>query len=169
MECVVGRTESGMGDRAAATNRRALHEYFVEDRVQAGLALVGPEVKSVRAHHVTLSDAHAEIRNGEVWLIGMQITPYKAATHVSTEPLRDRKLLLQKAEIRRLERQVRQKGYTLIPLRVYFAPSGYAKVELGLCRGKKQYDKREVIAEREAQRRADRAVREFQRSGQEGR
>lgn len=154
------------GDRTAATNRRAFHDYAVEDRVVAGIALAGPEVKSVRAHHVNLADAYAEIRDGEVWLIGMQISPYKAATHVSVDPLRERKLLLQKQEIRRLERQVRQKGYTLIPLRLFFAPSGYAKVELGLCRGKRQYDKREAIAEREAQRRTERAMRDFERSGQ---
>lgn len=157
------------GDRVAATNRRAFHDYAVEDRVVAGIALAGPEVKSIRAHHVNLTDAHAEIRDGEVWLIGMQISHYKAATHVPVDPLRERKLLLHKQEIRRLERQVRQKGYTLIPLRLFFAASGYAKVELGLCRGKRQYDKREAIAEREAQRRTDRAVREFERSGQERR
>jgi SsrA-binding protein len=167
MERAVTTKEPATEDHRVATNRRALHDYAVEDRIDAGLALVGPEVKSVRAHHVSLTDAHAEIRDEEVWLIGMHITPYRAATHVNLDPLRERKLLLQKSEIRRLARRVRQKGYTLIPLRLYFAPSGYAKVEIGLCRGKHQYDKREAIAERDAKRRADRALREVGKLGQE--
>lgn len=167
MECVVNKKDRPSADRNAATNRRAFHEYAVEDKIEAGIALIGPEVKSIRAHHLTLTDAYAEIRSGEVWLVGVQITPYRAATHIDVNPTRDRKLLLQKGEIQRLERQVRQKGYTLIPLRVYFSPSGYAKVELGLCRGKRQYDKREAIQERDAERRVERAVKEFEKSRQE--
>lgn len=150
-------------DRSVATNRRAYHDYFIDDKIQAGIELLGPEVKSARAHHVSLSEAYAEIREGEVWLIGMHMTPYKAAQS-AIDPLRTRRLLLKREEIRRLERRVRQKGYTLVPLRMYFAPSGYAKIELGLARGKRQYDKREAIAEREAERRTERAVREYQKS-----
>lgn len=153
---------------AAATNRRAFHDFFIDDKIQAGIALLGPEVKSVRAHHVSLTEAHAEIRDGEVWLLGVHITPYGATAHTPLDPVRPRKLLLTRGEIRRLDRQVRQKGYTLVPLRMYFAASGYAKVELGLARGKRQYDKREAIAERDAQRRDDRALREHERSRQKG-
>lgn len=164
---MTGKTEQPK-DRVAATNRRAYHDFFIDDKVEAGIALLGPEVKSVRAHHVSLSDAHAEIRDGEVWLLGVHITPYKSATNVSLEPVRPRKLLLTRAEIRRLLRQVQQKGYTLIPLRMYFGPSGYAKVEIGLARGKRQYDKREAIAERDAQRRDERAIRDHERSRAKG-
>jgi SsrA-binding protein len=150
-------------DRNVATNRRAFHDYFIDDTIDAGIALLGSEVKSVRAHHVSLIESHAEIREGEVWLYGANITAYAAARD-KVEPVRPRKLLLTKAEIHRLDRQVRQKGYTLIPLRMYFAPSGYAKVELGLARGKKMYDKRETIAERDAERRTERAVSDYNKS-----
>lgn len=144
-----------------ATNRRVRHDYFVEDQLITGIALQGSEVKSLRAHHVSLADAHVEIRSGELWLIGMHINPYAAARD-NPEPMRDRKLLAHKAEIDRLARRVRQKGYTLIPLRVFFSDSGYAKVEVGLCRGKRQYDKRETIAERDTTRRTERELKEFQ-------
>ena len=155
-------------DRVAASNRRAFHDFFIDDKVEAGIALLGPEVKSVRAHHVSLSEAHAEIRDGEVWLLGVHIKPYEATGHADLEPVRPRKLLLTRGEIDRLDRQVRQKGYTLVPLRMYFAPSGYAKVELGLARGKRQYDKREALAEREAQRQDDRALRDHEKSRHQG-
>ena len=155
-------------DRNVATNRRAFHDYFIDDKIEAGIELLGPEVKSVRAHHVSLGEAHAEIRSGEVWLIGAHITPYKAAAHIIIEPVRTRRLLLTKAEIRRLERQVQQKGYTLVPLRMFFAPSGYAKVEIGLARGKKMYDKRETIAERDAERRTQRALSDYNKHGGKG-
>lgn len=151
-----------------ASNRRAFHDFFIDEKIEAGISLLGPEVKSVRAHHVSMSEAHAEIRDGEVWLMGMYIKPYEATGYGIPEAVRPRKLLLTRQEIRRLDRQVRQKGYTLVPLRMYFAPSGYAKVELGLARGKKQYDKRDAIAEREAQRRDERAVREHERGRTRG-
>jgi len=159
----VGAKEAKEKDRLVASNRRAFHDFFIDDTVEAGIALLGPEVKSVRAHHVSLGEAYAEIREGEVWLVGMHIRPYAATGHQPQDPIRPRKLLLTKGEIRRLHRQVRQKGYTLVPLRMFFAASGYAKVELGLARGKRQYDKREAIAERDAQRRDDRALREHER------
>lgn len=155
-------------DRAVASNRRAYHDYFIDDKIEAGIELLGPEVKSVRARHVSLGESHAEVRHGEVWLVGAHITPYKAAAHIIIEPIRTRRLLLTKAEIRRLERQVQQKGYTLVPLRMYFAPSGYAKVELGLARGKKMYDKRESIAERDAERRTLREQSDYNKKGAKG-
>lgn len=148
-------------ERAIATNRRAFHDYFVEDRLEAGIVLAGPEVKSVRAHQVSLQEAFVEIREGEVWVRGMRIAPYQAGSaHQEQPPSRPRKLLLRRREIASLERRVRQKGYTLIPLRMYFNDRGYAKVEIGLCRGKRLYDKREAIKERDERRRTERALAE---------
>ena len=155
-------TEEKTRYAAVATNRRAHHDYFVEDSLEAGLVLEGAEVKSVRARHVSIGEAYAAVAGGEVWLHGMRISPYAPARD-NPEPTRDRKLLLTARDIRRLERGVREKGYTLIPLRLYFNERGYAKVELGLCRGKRQYDKREAIAEREAERRTQRTLAEHQR------
>lgn len=145
-----------------ATNRRAWHDYFVDDTFEAGLALEGCEVKSVRAHHVSLQEAYATVKDGEVWVHGMRISPYEPARD-NPDPSRDRKLLLHRREIRRLERGVREKGYTIIPLRLYFNERGRAKLEIGLCRGKRQYDKREAIAEREFERRKQRALAEHAR------
>lgn len=149
-----------MASDNVATNRRAFHDYFVDDKLEAGIVLVGPEVKSVRGHHVSLDEAYAAIEHGEVVVHGMRIAAYKPATRQNTEPTRDRKLLLATAEIHRLERRVREKGYTLIPLRMYFAASGYAKIELGLCRGKREFDKREVLAARDFERRTQQALSE---------
>jgi SsrA-binding protein len=154
------------GDKSSGTlvasNRRARHDYFVDESLEAGLVLAGSEVKSVRSHHVSITEAYATVEGGQVWLHGMRISPYEPARD-NTEPTRDRKLLLKTREIRRLERALREKGYTLIPLRLYFNSRGYAKIELGLCRGKRQYDKREAIAEREFERRKQRALAEHQR------
>jgi SsrA-binding protein len=148
-------------DTTVATNRRAYHDYFVEDKLEAGLALAGCEVKSVRAHHVSLQEAYIEIREGEAWVVGMRISAYQVgAGQPAPAPDRPRKLLLRRREIMQLDRRVRQKGYTLIPLRIYFSARGYAKVEVGLCRGKRQYDKREAIKERDERRRTDRALAE---------
>jgi len=145
-----------------ATNRRAWHDFFVDETLEAGIVLEGCEVKSIRAHHVNIAEAYATITGGEVWLHGMRVSPYAPARD-NPEPTRPRKLLLNRREIARLERRVREKGYTLIPLKVYFNDRGYAKVQLGLCRGKRQYDKREAIAEREFERRKQRALAEHER------
>ena len=150
-----------MPDSTVATNRRAYHEYFVEDKLEAGLTLAGSEVKSVRAHHVSLQEAYIEIRRLEAWVVGMRIAPYQTgAGQPDLLPDRPRKLLLRRRQIDQLDRQVKQKGYTLIPLRMYFSDLGYAKVEVGVCRGKRQYDKREALKERDEQRRTDRALAE---------
>lgn len=164
----MAKKDADSTDRAVATNRRAYHDYFIDEKIEAGIELLGPEVKSARARHVSLGEAHAEVRGGEVWLLGAHMTPYQAAAHITLDPLRTRRLLLTKNEIRKLERQVQQKGYTIVPLRMYFAPSGYAKVELGLARGKKMYDKREAIAERDAERRALREQSDYNRRGGRG-
>ncbi|MDI3270306.1 MAG: SsrA-binding protein SmpB [Bacillota bacterium] len=136
-----------------AENRKARHDYHLEDRVEAGLVLQGTEIKSIRARHVQLQDGFVRIINGEAWLFGVHIAPYEQGNRFNHEPTRPRKLLLHRQEIRRLYDQVRREGYTLIPTRLYLK-NGRAKVELALARGKKKYDKRQAIAERDAQRRA---------------
>ncbi|MBP8953234.1 MAG: SsrA-binding protein SmpB [Armatimonadetes bacterium] len=149
-------------DGVVASNRRAFHDYFVDDRYEAGLVLEGCEVKSLRAHHVSIQESYATVANGEVWVHGMRISPYAPARD-NPDPTRDRKLLLKRQEIRKLERAVREKGYTLIPLKIYFTARGLAKLQLGLCRGKRQFDKREAIAEREFKVRTERALSERER------
>ena len=151
------------GTPAVATNRRARHDYFIDSSVEAGIALEGAEVKSVRARHVSLAEAYATVVNGEVWLHSMRISPYEPARD-NPDPTRPRKLLLSRREIRRLQRQVREKGLTLIPLKMYFNSRGYAKIELGVCRGKREFDKREAIADREYERRTQQALAELKRN-----
>ncbi len=146
-----------MTEHLVATNRRARHEYHVEESVEAGLALTGTEVKALRAGRVTLGEAYARVERGEVWLHHLHIPPYAAGNIFNHEPLRRRKLLLHRSQIRRLAGKAEQKGYTLIPLRLYFA-RGVAKVELALARGKKLYDKRAAIGQREARRAVERAL-----------
>lgn len=132
-------------------NRRARHEYSIDETFDAGIALVGTEVKSIRAGKANLQDAFCKIENGEVWLYNFYIAPYEQGSHWNVEPLRKRKLLLHRREIDILRSAMEQKGFALIPLAIYFQ-HGYAKVELGLGRGKKLYDKREDIAKRDAER-----------------
>jgi len=137
-------------------NRRARHDYHVLDSVEAGIALSGCEVKSIRQGNVSLGESYATIdHRGEVWLVGMHITPYTQGGMHNPEPRRSRKLLLKKGEIRRLRRSVDQRGYTLVPLRLYFR-RGLAKIELGLCRGKQLYDKRAALMERDLERQVQR-------------
>ena len=147
------------GPRAVATNRRARYDYAIDDSLEAGIVLEGCEVKSVRARHVSLGEAYASVEGGEVFVHGMTISPYAPARD-NPDPTRDRKLLLNRPQIRRLQRAVREKGYTLIPLKMYFNERGIAKIELGLCHGKRQYDKREAIAERDYERRTQQALAE---------
>ncbi|MDQ7844394.1 MAG: SsrA-binding protein SmpB [Armatimonadota bacterium] len=146
------------GEHVVATNRRARHEYHIEETYEAGLVLTGTEVKSLRAGRASIQEAFARVEDGEVWLYHMHIPPYEAGNIFNHEPRRRRKLLLHRREVDRLFGRVRQKGYALIPLRVYFR-RGLAKVELAVGRGKRQYDKREAIAEREADRRIAREIR----------
>jgi SsrA-binding protein len=143
--------------RPVATNRRARHEYWIEETHEAGLALTGTEVKSLRTGHVNLADAFARVEGGEAWLHHLHISPYEQGNIQNHDPMRTRKLLLHKREIVRLGARVQQRGYTLVPLRIYFR-HGVAKVELGLARGRHVYDKRERIAERDAERRIARAL-----------
>lgn len=142
-----------------AQNKKAYHDYFVEETYEAGLSLFGTEVKSVRAGKVNLKDSYISVKTGEAFLLGMHISPYEKGNIFNRDPLRSRKLLLHKREIAKLIGLSQQDGYTLIPLKLYFKGS-YVKVLVGVCRGKKNYDKRSAIAERESKRRIDRAMKE---------
>jgi SsrA-binding protein len=137
-------------------NRRALHDYFITDRFEAGLVLLGTEVKSLRQGQADLKDAYAVIERGEVWLLNLSISPWSGAKYFGHRPERRRKLLLHKKQIERLRISLEQRGFTLVALSIYFAASNRAKVELGLARGKRQYDKRQTIREREERRAAQR-------------
>ena len=139
------------GQKVVASNRKARHDYLIEDTYEAGLVLTGTEVKSLRAGRASLTDSFAEVRGGEVFLLGMHIPEYAQGTWTNHEPRRTRKLLLNRAEIDRVSGKVRESGLTLVPLAVYFA-DGWAKVELGLARGKRAYDKRQDLAKRDADR-----------------
>jgi SsrA-binding protein len=140
------------GEKVVTTNRKARHEYEILDTIEAGIVLTGTEVKSLRQGNANLSDSYAVLKNGELWLLGMHISPYDQGSYANVDPLRTRKLLLHKNEILKVGGKVSTKGLTLVPLRVYFTHN-IAKVLLGLARGKKEYDRREDIAKREAERR----------------
>jgi SsrA-binding protein len=145
--------------KVISVNRQAYHDYTVEQTVEAGIALVGTEIKSIRDGKVNLRGSYALIRNGEAWLENAHIAVYDFGNRFNHEPLRRRKLLLHRREIQQLEHKVATKGLTLIPLKLYLK-GGHAKLELGLCRGKKLYDKREAIAERDVKREMERIVRQ---------
>ncbi len=146
------------GERDVAVNRRAYHDFFIDEKYEAGMMLTGTEIKSVRNGRANLRDGYVRIDNGEAWLENVHISPYAQGNVMNQEPVRPRKLLLHRKEIMSLIGKVKQKGYTLVPLRMYISRN-HAKVEVGLARGKKQYDKREAIAERDAKREIERAMR----------
>lgn len=141
-----------------SVNRRAFHEFFIDDRYEAGLVLVGTEVKSLRAGRANLADAYARVVNGECWLYNLHISPFEQASRFNHDPMRPRKMLLHKREIVELAEVTQQKGLTLVPLRLFWS-GGRAKIEIGVGRGKKHYDKRESIKERDSKREIDRVVR----------
>ena len=141
-----------------ARNRRAFHDYAFSDRYEAGISLQGTEIKSIRAGQVSLREGYVRLVDGEAWLEGVHIPPYLEGSYYNHEPTRPRRLLLHKSELRQLEQQTGTRGYTIIPLRLYYK-RGRVKVELGVGRGKRQYEKRQTLAAREAQREMDRAVR----------
>ena len=146
-----------MAEKLIAENRKARHEYQLFERYEAGLVLTGTEVKSLRAGGATLQRAYADVRDGEVWLVGAHIAEYGQGNVANHDPDRDRKLLLHRKEIASMIGKVRERGFTLVPTRLYFK-DGKAKVELALARGKEQHDKRRDIAKREAQRQIERAL-----------
>ena len=147
------------GTKQIAANRKAYHDYFVEEAFEAGIALFGTEVKSLRQGTVNLKDSWCDIENGEIFLKQMHISPYEKGNIFNKDPIRPRKLLMHKKEILRLYGILKQEGLTLIPLSLYFKDSK-VKVELGLCRGKKLYDKRSAMAQKDAKRTMDRAIKE---------
>lgn len=144
--------------KTVAQNRKARHDYFVEESFECGIELRGTEVKSIRLGKCNLKDCYASVEKGEMWVHGMHISPYEKGNIFNTDPMRPKKLLLHKAEIRKLEQAVMQKGLTLIPLSVYLK-QGRMKMQLGLCKGKKNYDKRDDMAKRDAEREIERSMR----------
>lgn len=140
-----------MSTKVAATNRKARHEYQIEETIEAGIELQGTEVKSIRRGSISLQDGFALVRNGEIFLMNVYIAPYQEGNRYNPDPLRKRKLLLNRQEIYRLQSKVKEQGYTLVPLKIYFK-NGWAKIELALARGLAKYDKREKIKKRESER-----------------
>ncbi len=151
--------EKKTGNKIIAQNKKAWHEYFVDEKYEAGIALYGTEVKSIRKGAVNLKDSYCDIKDGEIFVKGMHISPYEQGNIFNKDPLRDKKLLMHKREIMKLHGLVAQKGFTLIPLSLYFSGS-HVKVEIGLCRGKKLYDKRDDAAKRDADRVIERSMRD---------
>ena len=151
--------EKKQGNKIITQNRKAYHDYFVDEKYEAGIALFGTEVKSIRQGSVNLKDSYCSVKNGELFVIGMHISPYEKGNIFNREPLRDRKLLMHKKEIMKLSGLMTQKGYTLVPLSLYFSGKN-VKVEVGLCRGKKLYDKRDALAEKQTNREIDRRMRD---------
>ena len=146
-----------MPEQTIVLNRRARHEYAIDETLEAGIVLTGTEIKSIRAGRVNLVDAYARIEKGEAWLIGAHIAPYEQGNRMNVDPVRSRKLLLKRGELHRLFGKLQTSGLTLIPLSIYIR-HGFAKLELALARGKKLYDKREAIADREARREVEREL-----------
>ena len=151
-----------MGEKTIVQNRRARHAYHILAQLETGIALQGTEVKSIRAGQITLKDSYAEVDGGELFLIGVHIAPYEQGNIYNHDPERRRKLLMHKREIVRIGHTIAEKGFTLVPLRVYFK-DGRAKVELGLCRGKHTIDKRQTLRKREQDRDVDRALKDLKR------
>lgn len=145
------------GIKIIAENRKAFHDYFIEEKFEAGIVLSGTEVKSIRAGKITLKDSYCTIKDGEMFLVGVNISHYEQGNRFNLDPMRTRKLLMHKVEIIRLYSTIKQDGLTLVPTKVYFKDSK-VKVEIGLARGKKNYDKRDSIAEKQAKRDIDRAL-----------
>ena len=150
------------GVKIAAQNRKAFHDYYVEEKYEAGIELAGTEVKSIRAGTLNLKDAYCVVKDGELFVHGMHVSPYEKGNIFKKDPVRTRRLLMHRREIRKLHALVKQDGYTLVPLSVYFKDAR-VKVEIGLCKGKKLHDKREDMAKRDAKREMDRALKERNR------
>ena len=154
--------EKKQNGKIIAQNKKAWHEYFIDEKYEAGIALFGTEVKSIRAGAVNLKDSYCSVKDGELFMLGVHISPYEKGNIFNREPRRERKLLMHKREIMKINGMLTQKGYTLIPLSLYFSGKN-VKVELGLCRGKKLYDKRDSIAAKEVNREIDRRMKELNR------
>ena len=146
-----------MSEKLIANNKKAYHDYFIEDKIEAGICLQGTEVKSLRLGKCSIKESYIKITNGEVFIIGMHIDTYENGNIYNHEETRTRKLLLKKSEILKLQQQVDKNGYTLVPLRIYFS-NQYAKVEIGLAKGKKKYDKRQSLKEKDMKRQIERRI-----------
>lgn len=151
----------GVG-KTVAQNKKAYHDYFIEETFEAGLVLQGTEIKAIRAGRVNLKDSYAQIKNGEMFLFGMHISPYEQGNRYNHDPLRTRKLLLHRKEINKLIGETKEQGYSIVPVKLYLK-NGYAKVLIGLAKGKKKYDKREDLKKKEAKRDIERAFRDRQK------
>lgn len=145
--------------KLVANNKKARHDFFIEDTYEAGIVLTGTEIKSVRNGKVNIKESYAKVRNGEIFILGMHISPYEQGNIFNVEPLRERKLLLNRREINKIEVATTVKGKTLVPLKVYINEAGLAKMEIGIAQGKKNYDKRADVAKRDADRRMQKAIR----------
>ena len=150
------------GIKLIASNKKAYHDYFVDEVFETGIVLTGTEIKSIRLGHVNIKESYCRIRHGEVFVDGMNISPYEFGNRENVESLRARKLLLHRSEINKLSRKVDERGYSLVPTKIYLK-GGKAKLEIGLARGKKQYDKRETLKRQQSDREASRDMREFNR------
>ena len=157
---VVERSRSMSVGKMIANNKKAYYEYFIEDKFEAGIVLAGTEVKSIRMGKVNIKESYAQVKDGEVFIHGMHISPYEMGNRFNRDPLRVRKLLLHKREISRLIGYIQQKGLTLVPLKIYINPKGLVKVEIGVGRGKKMHDKRDSIAKRDSERRIAQALKD---------
>ncbi len=160
---MVKKASKDKGSTAAAVNKKAYRNFELLEKFEAGLQLLGTEVKSLRAGQADLNGSYARIRNGQCWLVGATIAQYAQASITNHEPTRNRKLLLHKAQIRKMTTKLEQRGFTLVPLRIYFNDRGLAKIELALARGKRQYDKRQTIAKRDQKRDIDRTMKKYRR------
>ena len=148
-----------MDNRIVATNRKAYHEYHILDKYETGIELLGSEVKSLREGNANLKEAYIVIRKEQAWVLGIHISPYSHTGFEGHEPVRERRQLLHKREIEKIKISLEQKGLTAVPLQMYFNPNGWAKLEIGIAKGKKIYDKRKAIRERDIQREAERELR----------
>lgn len=152
-----------MGNKIITNNKKAKHDFFIEDSYEAGIVLTGTEIKSIRQGHASLKESFAKVKDEEIILYGMNITPYDHGNIHNVDPIRPRKLLLNKREIRKIDSVLAQQGLTLIPLKLYLTEKGLAKIELGVARGKKNYDKRDSIAKRDADRRMQKSIKNYNR------
>ena len=156
------KAQGDSGNRVIATNRKARHDYLLEDTFEAGMVLTGTEIKSIRAGNVNIRESYVQPKGGEVWLLNCHISPYDPASRENHDPRRPRKLLLKKREIARLESRVTERGYTVVPTRLYLK-NGRAKIEIALARGKRQYDKRTSLSQTQSNRDIERAIKERSR------
>lgn len=146
-------------DRTVAQNKKARFDFFILESMEVGIVLTGTEIKSVRAGQVNLKEGYAAVKDGELWLLGVHISPYEKGSYYNPDPVRPRKLLASKGQILRLSQRIKEKGLTLVPLKMYLKENRWAKVELGVAKGKQAHDKRDSLAERDAQREISRALR----------